>query len=185
MTPRNEFLIVAMIVLLFVLAAMVVAVEDAEGDEHGRWVYVGPGWEGVMRCESKPSQLPPLGRTAKQRASEVRIDQTGGLGERTGFQILRSTWDGWARERDADYLIGRDPWRTTLAQQLRQATHGRRRYGISQWSCGRHWGSGDGWVFVTGEHKLPKNPQRCATNLETRWGIDEQIARSVCNDDNR
>lgn len=156
-------------------------VDDA-CDLPGRWVFVGP-WDGLMRCESKPSRLPALAPPGTPEArSEVRVDQTGSAGERTGFQFLPSTWVSmhlpW--ERDRPVLIERDPYTLTLAQQLKAAEWLRSNVGIYQWSCGDHYGTGDGWVYVTGEHHLPKRRKRCARRLHDFYGFTWKISRSVC-----
>ena len=193
MIYRLTILILAMMLALLALLVIADPIDAAESPTKaectadseldcgpGRWLWVGK-WDGLLRCESRPTRgTPHLGVTAGQRAEEVRVDQTGTSGERSGFQFMRSTWNRIAVARNRPGLIGDDPYRKTLAQQLRQATWLRRNVGLSQWACGRFYGTGDGWIYLTGLHHETRHPEKCRLNLIRRHHIGRKIARSVC-----
>lgn len=170
-----------LVALLLVLAALTTATPAiAEIEEPGRWVDFGK-WNGIADCESSPSRLPALAEPGtREHRHEVRVDQTGRAGERSWAQFLRSTWRRVAELRDKHHLIKKDPGKVTLAQTMRQSLWLKWNVGISQWTCGHRFDDGTGPVYVTGEHRLPRDPERCARNLHRKWGRSWRVARSVC-----
>lgn len=168
------------------LALWAVLIAGAPAGAHnveGRWVDFGK-WNGVVDCESSPvgTAYVPAHHPVKARA-EVRVDQVSWTWDYGGFQFQRNTWDNVAQRRGKTHLIGKDPRTVTLAQQIRQAQWLRKNVGIWQWSCGYRYGDGTGPRFVTGEWKLPSNPEGCARNLDLYHGVRTRVARSVCNAD--
>jgi hypothetical protein len=153
-----------------------------DGCEVGRWALVGP-WAGLMRCEagstfSYPHVVPDNSSAAYRL--EVRADSVGALGEKGPFQFRQGTFDWVARAHGRTRLVGDDPRTKTVAQQLRQAIRLRdmRGGGIGHWSCAHRYGTGSPWVFLTGEGKTPRNPNRCARWLSRH--VDPESAASVC-----
>ncbi len=169
--------------IIALLCAVAILAPSPVWADEGRWVDFGP-FNGTFDCESSPSRKPPLAEPGTRRARhEVRADQTGTSGERSVAQFLRSTWDRVAELRGRPHLIGKDPGRVTLAQVLRQSIWLRRNVGADQWTCNRVFGrfaDGTGPQYVTAEHRLPRDPDRCARNLRRKWGRSKTVAESVC-----
>ncbi len=171
------------------LALTALLAAPAAADEGGRWVDLGPH-NGLTACESSPNGLAyailtprgtPLAPPGTRKArAEVRVDQQAAALDRGAWQFIPSTWDWVASARGADHLIGKDPRRTTLAQQYRQAEWLRINGGIGHWTCAWSYDNGTGPRYVTGELRTPRRPHRCARNLERRWATPPDVAADIC-----
>ncbi len=151
------------IVALVLVPADVAAHETPEPDAAvGRWIYLN-NWAGIVRCESEGDAQ-----------ATNRWSGADGL-----FQFMPATWRSVAETRGRPKLTREAPSNYTVAQQLRQALWLRRNVSIRQWACWRHWGTGSKWVWVTGEI-MPKDPERCARNLQRHHGRGRKLAESVC-----
>jgi len=164
---RALFLIAFLLLALWAVVLMAPRAVAHVSDPDGREVFLGD-WAGLVECESRGD------------ANELNH---GGSGAAGLFQFMPSTWRAVATQHGKDALAQRHPGDVTAAQQLRQAIRLRdmRGGGLSHWVCGGY-GSGDGWVTVYDEAKMPKHPRRCARSLHENLGAPRKVARSVCGD---
>ena len=176
----------AQLVFLFWVASFAGPAAARDISSEGRWVDFGPGWSGIVDCESSPTpnypHLVPR-HHPKKRAVEIRADSKGSSNDRGVVQFIPSSWDWASKSRGAWWLVGKDPRTVTLAEQMRNAQWLRTetRGGIGHWACWRRWFGADvGPQWVTGEWKPSPHPFKCARNLRRHHGFRWRHAASIC-----
>ncbi len=187
MSNNRFYKAATIIVILLVAAFSSIPFAGSNAAIEGRNVDFG-FWNGIVKCEASPNNAHGtphlvLEHHPEKRAREVRADSIGHSPDKGIVQFIQSTWDSVALARGKGRLVGKDPRSFTLATQMRQAQYLRKNVSIRQWSCYRSYYNGTKARWVTGEWKLPKNPERCARNLHKHHGFKLKMADSICNYD--